>query len=147
KEEIFDAVIFATSAEVTLSLLTEATAQQREILSYFVYHDIKSVAHHDTRYLGGKSEPHYLNYCQFIDFPAETLGGSVTRAINALSPYRHLTTPLLVTLDPKMPIDPQKQIKTCRWRVARQLPGDFAHKMRLKEIQGKANMWFCGVDT
>ncbi|WP_214293191.1 FAD-dependent oxidoreductase, partial [Escherichia coli] len=48
KEDIFDAVIFATSAEVTLSLLTEATAQQREILSYFTYHDIESVAHHDT---------------------------------------------------------------------------------------------------
>lgn len=147
KEDIFDAVIFATSAEVTLSLLTEATAQQREILSYFTYHDIESVAHHDTRYLGEKSEPHYFNYCQFTDFSAETPGGSITRVINTLSPYRHLTTPLLVTLDPKIPIDHQKQIKTCRWRVARQLPGDFAHKMRLKEIQGKSNMWFCGVDT
>lgn len=147
KEEIFDAVIFATSAEVSLSLLTEATVQQREILSHFVYHDIESVAHHDTRYLGEKSESHYFNFRQFTDLPAETPVGSVTRVINALSPYRHLTTPLLVTLDPKLPIDPQKQIKTCRWRVARQQPGDFAHKMRLREIQGSANMWFCGVDT
>lgn len=84
KEDIFDAVIFATSVEVTLSLLTEATAQQREILSYFTYHDIESVAHHDTRYLGEKSEPHYFNYCQFTDFSAETPGGSITRVINTL---------------------------------------------------------------
>ncbi|MGP0837909.1 FAD-dependent oxidoreductase [Serratia sp. CY85251] len=147
KEEMFDAAIFATSAEVALALLAEATVQQREILSHFAYHDIESVAHHDTRYLGEQTVPHYFNFRQFTDSPAGAPVGSVTRVINALSPYRHLTTPLLVTLDPKVPIDPQKRIATCRWRVAQQQPGDFLHKTRLREIQGGANMWFCGVDT
>ncbi|AKG68241.1 hypothetical protein WN53_03340 [Serratia fonticola] len=147
KEEVFDAVIFATSAEVTLSLLDEATTKQKEILSHFAYHDIESIAHHDTRYLGENVVPHYFNFRQFTDIQPRTPAGSVTRVINALSPYRNIIEPLLVTLDPKVPVDPLKLVRTCRWRVSKQQPDDFLHKARLGEIQGGNNMWFCGVDT
>lgn len=150
KKEIFDAVIFATSAEVTLSILDKATTAQREVLSHFSYHDIESVCHHDIRYLGEGSIPHYFNFRQFknspegYSFPGT---GSVTRVANALSPYRNIAEPLLVTLDPKVPVDPRKKVKTCRWRVSEPQPDDFLYKTRLGEIQGTNNIWFCGVDT
>ncbi|VTR59355.1 Uncharacterised protein [Serratia fonticola] len=142
KEEVFDAVIFATSAEVTLSLLDEATTKQKEILSHFAYHDIESIAHHDTRYLGENVVPHYFNFRQFTDIQPRTPAGSVTRVINALSPYRNIIEPLLVTLDPKVPVDPLKLVRTCRWRVSKQQPDDFLHKARLGEYKAATTCGF-----
>ncbi|MFJ5429144.1 FAD-dependent oxidoreductase [Pectobacterium actinidiae] len=149
RDASFDAVIFATSAEVTLSLLAEPTHQQQEILSQFEYHNITSVAHHDADYLNSDIPLHYFNFRQFTGTQAHHthLFGSVTRVNNALMAYQNITTPLLVTLDPTHPIRAEKIVKTCHWRAAKQRPADFMHKMRLRELQGKDNLWFCGVDT
>jgi len=149
-EATFDSVIFATSAEVTLSLLGDATAEQHEILAPFEYHNIESVIHYDTSYLNNQKVPHYFNFRQFqgsLDTGSLSGSGSITRVIGALSPHKNITTPLMVTLDPKKPIDPKHIVKTRHWRAAKQQPGDFLHKTRLGKLQGKNNIWFCGVDT
>lgn len=145
KKEIFDEVIFATSAEIAFSLLDASLDKQREILSKFSYYEIESVVHQDVQYLCDDTASHYFNFKSFSESMQGITACSVTRLVNALSPFRDINSPLMVTLDPRAKID--SDIASRRWRVSKNKPCDFNFKTQLAEVQGSSNIWFCGVDT
>lgn len=148
--EIFDQVIFATHADITLSLIENPSSLHREIFGTFEYVPVRSVLHHDTSLLGDASGGEYCEFRMGDHFDLEKgLGqyGQLTRINNNLRPYSHIGRPLLVTFDPKMEIDPGKIMKEQMWKLPKLRPTDFYQKTRIRELQGMDNMWFCGTDT
>lgn len=146
----FDQVIFATHADVTLSMLETTKSLYQDILGGFEYVPVKSYMHHDESWVNPQSEGHY---CQFkmpdsfnIATPEEQFG-TLTRVNNVLPQYRHLDKPLLVTFDPKDTINPDRVSCEREWKQPKLRPVDFYRKTRIKEIQGVNNLWFCGTDT
>lgn len=146
----FDHVIFATPADLTLSMLSTADDQYREILGSFEYVPVKSYFHHDKRWISDNGDGHY---CQFKmpdsfdpDMPEQQYG-SLTRVNNVLPPYHSVEKPLLVSFDPKENIPPDLIACIREWKLSKLRPKDFYLKNRVKIIQGKNNLWFCGTDT
>jgi len=146
----FDCVIFATHADVTLRLLATDDRQYRDILGNIDYVPVKSYFHHDTRWM---SEQDNNCYCQFkmeVHFDStqpDQQFGSLTRVNNALPQYRKVDRPLLVTFDPKTPVAEEKVSHVIEWKLPKLRPIDFHRKTKIRDIQGKNNLWFCGMDT
>lgn len=150
EEQRFDQVVFATHADVTRGLLWTSDTRYGELLGDFAYVPVESVLHRDESWLspvGGDA------YCQFRMPPgfeldrAEELMGSLTRNCNALHPYRKVKSPLLITFDPQEEIDPDRVIVRRKWKLPQLRPVDVRRKKRLRELQGRNNLWFCGTDT
>ncbi|OOZ47558.1 NAD/FAD-binding protein [Solemya velum gill symbiont] len=150
KSQRFDQVIFATHADVSLSMLGATETVYQEILGGFEHVPVKSYLHHDERWISAQGEG---LYCQFkmpdsFDISApEAQFGTLTRVNNVLSPYRGVDKPLLVTFDPKAEIKPERIACERSWKLPKLRPVDFYRKTRIKEIQGVNNLWFCGTDT
>ncbi|PHM67145.1 FAD-dependent oxidoreductase [Xenorhabdus sp. KJ12.1] len=149
QKQKFEQVVFATHADITLSLLETDEKIYRKILGDFEYVPVKSYCHHDSRWMSKRSNN---CYCQFI-MPASDPSnvpnpkfGSLTRVNNILPHYHDVEQPLLVSFDPKSDIsaDLISDIKT--WKLPKLRPIDFYRKTRIREIQGKNNIWFCGMD-
>ncbi len=146
----FDHAVVATHADVAAGMLRDAGDLYRELLDGFAYVPVESVLHEDGTWIssvGGGS------YCQFRMPPgfdlalAEEQDGSLTRHCNVLYPYRDAGRPILITFDPQEPIAPGKVIVRRKWKLPQLRPVDVRRKRRLKEIQGRDNLWFCGTDT
>jgi predicted NAD/FAD-binding protein len=148
--EMFDQVVFATHADITLALIESPSQSHRDILGAFEYVPVRSVLHSDSSILtnGGSGE-----YCEFRMGDEFDLAkglkqyGQLTRVNNNLRLYSHIKRPLLVTFDPKVEIAPDKILKEQRWKLPKLRPADFYRKTRIRELQGVENMWFCGTDT
>jgi uncharacterized protein len=149
--EIFDYAVFATHADVTLSILDAPSERHRDILGRFEYVATRSVFHNDERVLapgGAMGE-----YCEFVmpEWHVEGEGrqryGQLTRVNNRLQAYAAAEAPLLVTFDPKQPIDAERIHAEKHWKLPKLRPGDFYQKTRLRTIQGEGNLWYCGTDT
>jgi predicted NAD/FAD-binding protein len=150
QEHEFDQAVLATHADLALYLLRAAGEPYRELLDGFAYVPVESVLHQDESWInpaGGDA------YCRFRMPPgfdldrAEELPGSLTRNCNVLYPYRDVKQPVLITFDPQQPIDPDKVFARRRWKLPQLRPVDIRRKRRLKEVQGRSNVWFCGTDT
>lgn len=148
KEEKFDEVIFATHADTALSLIANPTVQEKEILGGFEYAKIRCVLHTDESVLA-PNIPHraYIEYNAIDQDSNHKIGGSLTRILNQLDPYKHIKTPVLVTFDPKTNISHHKIIREKNWKLPKLRPIDMHRKMQIRSIQGKMKTWFCGTDT
>lgn len=145
-EERFDTVVFATHADITLSMLQTQDAIYKERLGYFEYVPVKSYLHADRRWISENAEQ---SYCQFHNpnTDAKNSFGSLTRVNQHLPYYAQSEHPLLVTFDPKQPIDLALVDDQRDFKLPKLRPMDFYRKTLLKDIQGKDGMWFCGTDT
>jgi uncharacterized protein len=148
----FDAVVFATHADVALSMIESPSAAQKQLLGGFEYVPITSVLHSDESLIGstfGRTE-----YCEFRGRERRRgvadqayAYGDLTRVNNRLAEYRTVQRPLLVTFDPKREPDANTVLCRKRWKLPKLRPVDMARKLRLREIQGVEGVWFCGMDT
>jgi predicted NAD/FAD-binding protein len=146
--EIFDEVIFATHADIALSLLDSPSPLELEILKNFEYTPVTSILHSDTSIL--LKEQSFRGYCEFKSTTAESekvLYGSLTRNINALPNYYNMKTPILVTFDPIHEIQPSLTYGKKSWKIPKLRPSDMKNKRNISKIQGKNYTWFCGTDT
>jgi len=146
----FDEVIFATHADVTLSLLRNPTNEEKAILGGFEYSQIQAVLHTDASYL--QRMPLKRTYLEYIGLPKpqsskEGVGGSLNRTLNHLDPYTKLKTPIIVTYDPIFKINRSNILKEHTWKIPNLRPQDMMRKLKISKIQGKNHTWFCGTDT
>jgi uncharacterized protein len=148
--ELFDHAVFATHADITLSMLDAPSEAHRDILGRFEYVPTRSVLHDDESVLADRANP---EYCEFVMPDVHSQGegrqryGQLTRVNNRLHAYAGVEAPLLVTFDPKQQIAPDRIQVEKRWKLPKLRPGDFYQKTRYRTIQGEGNLWYCGTDT
>ncbi|MGL4487461.1 MAG: FAD-dependent oxidoreductase [Yersinia sp. (in: enterobacteria)] len=150
KNQHFNQVIFATHADVTLSLLATEDRQYKEILDGFEYVPVKSYFHHDKHWMNQHADRCYCQFRMPESFDpkqSDQQFGSLTRVNNVLPPYREIELPLLVSFDPKTDISTELVLCSHEWKLPKLRPADFYRKTLIKKIQGKNNLWFCGMDT
>lgn len=150
QEHDFDQVVLATHADVTLSLLRTPDPLFRELLGDFAYIPVESVLHHDESWLSPEGGAAYCQFRMPEGFElarADEQMGSLTRNCNVLRPYRNVSSPILITFDPQEEIDPARVVVRRAWKLPQLRPVDVRRKKRLREIQGRDNLWFCGMDT
>ena len=144
----FDEVIFATHADIALSLIENPSPLEKILLSGFEYTKVQSVLHRDGSVLAPNLP--YRCYCEFNGVNRkinQKLNGSLTRVINRLSCYQNIKTPILVTFDAKMPISEELVYLKKDWKIPKLRPVDMANKKKITKIQGLDRFWFCGTDT
>lgn len=141
---LFDHVVLATHSDQSLAMLSDATEDEKNILSAVTYQPNQAILHTDASCLpNNKDAWSAWNY--------ESLSGAEPRVcvhylINKLQPLP-FTTPVIVSLNPLHEPDPTKVLGRY----------DYAHpvfdaaavhaQQNLHRIQGKNNTWFAGAWT
>jgi len=146
----FDAVVFATHADITLKLLTDSSPIYKRFLGKFEYAPVESYMHTDGEIINKENDDEYFEFSMPAAFDLEEnkhQSGSLTRIYNNLLDYHKFEDPLLVTFDPYQTINPEKIKAERSWKLPKLRPEDFQRRQNIHHIQGKNNCWFCGTDT
>jgi predicted NAD/FAD-binding protein len=142
----FDHVVMACHSDQALALLTDANDTERAILNAVQYQPNRAVLHTDSRILPRRRALWSAWNFHAAEATPDNQPVSVTYLINQLQPLP-FDTPVMVTLNPDTPIQPDKIIAAF----------DYAHPVfdraaitaqtRLTAIQGQRHTWFCGAWT
>ncbi|MEN9658045.1 MAG: hypothetical protein RL571_1510 [Pseudomonadota bacterium] len=145
-EELFDAVVFATHAPQTLSMLSDASDAEQQILSAVRYQANIAVLHTDPsqlpqrrkvwsawNYLGGASVDGQRPVC-------------VSYLLNQLQNLA-FKSPVIVTLNPFSPPAPDLVLGQFEYEHPVFDHGAIAAQQRLPSIQGQNRTWYAGAWT
>jgi predicted NAD/FAD-binding protein len=145
-EELFDAVVFATHAPQTLSMLSDASEAEQQILSAVRYQANIAVLHTDPaqlpkrrkvwsawNYLGGASVDGQRPVC-------------VSYLLNQLQNLA-FKSPVIVTLNPFSPPAPDLVFGQFEYEHPVFDHGAIAAQQRLPSIQGQNRTWYAGAWT
>ena len=146
--ERFDAAVFATHADDTLSLLDDASALEREILGAFRYSDNTAIVHTDPALMPRRraawSSWNYLGSSRrSADAEHRPEACTVTYWMNRLQEFQ-TPKPLFVTLNPQRGPDPACFIQLEHYTHPIFDAGAMRAQKRLWSLQGRRNTWFCG---
>ena len=141
---VFDEVVFATHADVTLRLLGDATAVERRTLGAFSYTSNEVVLHTDTAFMPKrKAAWSSWNYMGERD-ASNTQQLCVTYWMNLLQVLQ-TKQDYFVTLNPTHAVDPVKTIKRIVFEHPLFDAAAIAAQDRLGDLQGVNGTWFCGA--
>ena len=140
--ERFDAVFLACHSDQALGVLTDATAQEREVLGAIAYQRNEAVLHTDTRLLPRKR--HAWAAWNYHVLPEKRTAVALTYNMNILQSL-DAPQPLLVTLNRSDAIDPDRIIKRIDYHHPLYTPRGMAAQARQREINGPLNTYFCGA--
>jgi predicted NAD/FAD-binding protein len=145
-DEAFAQVVFACHADQALAAIEAPAASEYEILDAVKFQDNTAVLHQDIslmprrklawsswNYLSQGAEDHNQAVC--LTYWMNLLQGMTTRL------------PLLVSLNPRIAIDPGKILLRKTYRHPQFDARAMAAQERLPEIQGKDRLWFGGAWT
>lgn len=138
----FDQVIIATHSDQALSLLTDPTDREREILSAFPYQENTAVLHTDTSLLPKRRLAWASwNYHRLREDPERV---AVTYYMNLL---QSLQTPehFCLTLNRSEAIDPDKIIQRMTYHHPVYTQHGVAAQQRWADINGVNRTYFCGA--
>lgn len=147
--EIYDHVIFACHTDQTLALLADATDAEKNCLGAIQYQPNTAILHTDASVLSTRRRAwaawnyhaSYQSSAMQNDAPV-----SLTYLINKLQPIP-FKSPVMVTMNPLAPIDPDKIIRTIQYEHPLFLPESMQAKKALRHLQGTHNTWFAGAWT
>jgi len=139
-QQRYDEVILASHADESLSMLQDATADEKEIFSAFQYQQNIAYLHHDERVMP-KRRRCWASWSYTAD-KAKRL--SVTYWMNRLQAI-NATYPLFVTLNPVTSIAPEKIFDVHEFSHPIFTKETMAAQQRIAGIQGKGGIWFCGA--
>ena len=141
--EQFDAVVFASHADQTVSMLADADPSERDVLDAFPYQENHAVLHSDARLM-----PRRRRVWSSWNFLKPKAGDGkesvcVTYWMNRLQPLE-TELPLFVTLNPAAPIDEAAIHREFMYHHP-----VFDHRapsaqQRIWSLQGHRNTWYCG---
>ncbi|MEM7446382.1 MAG: FAD-dependent oxidoreductase [Pseudomonadota bacterium] len=141
--EIFDQVILACHADQALALLTDATDEERAVLTPFRYEPNKAVLHTDPKLMPRRrrvwSSWNYLSRQPTVD-DAKV---SVTYWMNRLQPLG-TARDVFVTLNPLREPDPRSVIASFDYDHPQFDHAAMLAQKRIGSIQGVNRTWFCG---
>lgn len=150
--ERFDQVVFGTQANITLALLADPTAREREILGTFTFEPGEFYLHSDDSVLSEYlpkdlcSQYHYYG----PDAQAELQGGFTLNTGAGLG-FPAAAGPVLLTgyaagSRAARP-DPKKMVAYARWEHALSTLAQLKARAALHKIQGSQGTWHCGTST
>jgi predicted NAD/FAD-binding protein len=140
---LFDDVVIATHADQALSMLRDATADERRVLGAFRYSRNEAVLHGDTS-LMPKRRTAWSSWNYLADSSAGLGQPSVTYWMNRLQPLG-AAPPSFVTLNPNRA---PRQDSIIRSETYEHPIFDLATERAQQELwslQGVRNTWFCGA--
>jgi predicted NAD/FAD-binding protein len=142
----FDAVVFACHADQALALIVAPAAREAQILGAIKFQDNEAVLHQDAalmprrklawsswNYLSQGKEDHTQAVC--LTYWMNLLQGMKTKL------------PLLVSLNPNLPINPRLVLLRKTYRHPQFDAVAMRAQDELPEIQGKDRFWFAGAWT
>ncbi len=140
-QQRFDACVIATHADEALSLLGEATTDERDLLGAFRYQRNLAILHRDSSFMPRRrrlwSSWNYLG-----SGAGENRSLSLTYWMNNLQPLGERAPELFVTLNPDREID--AAIATFDYAHPMFDTAAMAAQRVLWRLQGERRTWFCG---
>ena len=140
--ERFDEVVFATHADQALSMLTDASELEREILGSIPYQPNEAVLHTDARLLPRRPRAWASWNYHLLDRPSGRT--AITYHMNRLQSLR-TNTQLCVTLNRTAAIDPAKVIGTYSYAHPVFTAEGVSAQRRSEQISGRNRTNFCGA--
>lgn len=140
--EAFDEVVLACHADAALALITEPTAQEREVLGAFTFRDNQAVLHSDEQVMPRRRAA-WASWVYAGGGPRAAQQVCVTYWMNSL---QNLPGPgLFITLNPANDIECAKihDRHTFRHPVFSRVA--IAAQRAVPGIQGRRGLWFCGA--
>ncbi len=141
---LFDHVVLATHSDQSLAMLSDASEEEKNILSAVGYQANQAILHTDTSCLPTQQ-------AAWSAWNYESISGAEPRVcvhylINKLQPLP-FATPVIVSLNPIHEPDPAKVIG--RYDYAHPVfdAAAIAAQQALTQIQGQKNTWFAGAWT
>jgi predicted NAD/FAD-binding protein len=140
--DCFDHVFIASHSDQALTMLSDATQSERDILGAIPYQTNEAVLHTDTALLP-KSKRAWAAW-NYLRRPDDHGRVSVTYNMNMLQGLRSPTT-FCVTLNDTRAIDPDKVISRMQYQHPVYSAAGVAAQQRQRDINGKHRTWFCGA--
>lgn len=144
EEQVYDDVVIACHADHALSMLADATPEERRLLSRFRYSKNRAILHRDER-LMPKRRRLWSSWNYLSDLPPHSATTSaVTYWMNKLQPLP-VETPIFVSLNPAE--EPRLGKVLAEFDYAHPIfdPAAMAAQKELWKIQGHRHTWFCGA--
>ena len=143
---LFDQVVLCTHADQSLGMMTNPSAAERAVLGAVRFQDNIAVLHQDVALMPRRklawSSWNYLS--QSRDDHGEAV--CLTYWMNLLQGMQ-TRLPLLVSLNPNLPIDPGKILLRKTYRHPQFDAAAIAAQEKLPGIQGRDRVWFAGAWT
>jgi predicted NAD/FAD-binding protein len=141
--EDFDHVVFASHADQTLAMLTDATPVEREVLGAFPYQSNEAVLHTDTRLLPRRRRA-WASWNYRIPSRPQEESVSVTYDLSRLQCLA-TPSPLLLTLNAAEPIESSRVLRTFTFEHPAYGVASLAAQRRFDEVSGQRGTHFCGA--
>lgn len=141
--QAFDHVVFASHGDEALRLLSDASDEERNVLSAFRYQKNTAVLHRDTSAMP-KQKRCWASWNYTSDGGLDDAKLTVTYWMNLLQGIAN-ETPLFVSLNPKMQIAPDKVFDIHEFEHPVFDHAAIAAQVQVQEMQGARNTWFCGA--
>ena len=140
--EYFDEVVFATHADLTLDLLSDATVTEKQILGAFPYQASQAVLHTDLGMLP-KRRRAWASWNYHIP-KSSSQNVSVTYDLSRLQKLNS-PSPILLTLNDIASIDQQKVLQTFNYHHPAYSCHSIIAQQKFHEINGHNRTHFCGA--
>ncbi len=142
--DLYDAVIMATHSDQTLALLSDASADENDILSAIRYAPNKAYLHTDASIMPeNKTAWAAWNYYT-ASTPDPYRPVAVTYWLNKLQPLP-FNTPLFVTLNPPEALNDTLILAELDYAHPQLDASAYRAQQQLNLIQGKNRVYFCGA--
>ena len=142
----FDQVVMACHSDQALTLLADADDTERAILNAVQYQPNRAVLHTDSHTLPRRRALWSAWNFHAAEATPDNQPVSVTYLVNQLQPLP-FDTPVMVTLNPDTPIQPDKIIAEFDYAHPVFDRAAIAAQAQLTTIQGQRHTWFCGAWT
>lgn len=143
-EQAFDDVVLACHADQALAMLTDATAEERRILSAFRYSRNRALLHRDPR-LMPRSRRLWASWNYLSELPPHAGSASaVTYWMNSLQQLP-VSAPLFVSLNPLTEPDVKSVLGEFDYTHPIFDPSAMKAQQEIWQIQGTQRTWFCGA--
>ena len=143
KSEFFnyDKVVIATHADEAISLIEDATQDEKQILSNFKYRENLAVIHTDQNVMP-KNERAWSSWNSYVQ-PNKLNKTSLTYWLNLLQNLKTKEN-IFLTLNPIQEIQSNKILKSVKFTHPYYDQGALDNQTNLKSLQNKKNILFCG---
>jgi predicted NAD/FAD-binding protein len=138
----FDEVVMATHSDQALSLLSDATDREHDVLGSIPYQDNEAVLHTDVRMLPRRRRAWASWNYHLLDAPGDRT--TVTYHMNRLQSLR-AERDFCVTLNRSQEIDPRHVIRTIRYAHPVYTAAGVKAQRRFDEISAQDRVHFCGA--
>ena len=144
QKQTYDDVVFACHANQTLSMISNASTEEKKILSAFKYQPNRVVLHSDISFMP-KRRKAWASWVYLSDTRKDKSSSiSLSYWMNNLQPLK-TEQPLIVTLNPGHEPEPNLVYDDYMFEHPVFDASAINNQSKIESIQGKNHLWFCGA--